>query len=63
MHILQYAVPAVVISAGILLNSSASYGTVAMSKQEKKACTACHTKAGSKELNDAGKAYQKDHKK
>ncbi len=29
-------------------------------KKEGKACTYCHTKAGSKELNDAGK-YYKDH--
>jgi len=30
------------------------------SKKEGKACTYCHTKAGSKELNDAGK-YYKEH--
>jgi len=29
-------------------------------KKEGKACTFCHTKSGSKELNDAGK-YYKDH--
>jgi len=27
-------------------------------KKEGKACTFCHVKAGSKELNDAGKYYQ-----
>jgi len=27
-------------------------------KKEGKKCTFCHTKAGSKELNDAGKYYQ-----
>ena len=29
-------------------------------KKEGKACTSCHIKTGSKELNDAGK-YYKDH--
>jgi len=29
-------------------------------KKEGKACTYCHTKAGSKDLNDAGK-YYKEH--
>jgi len=29
-------------------------------KAEKKACTACHVKTGSKELNDTGKCYQKN---
>jgi len=28
-------------------------------KKEGKTCTACHTKAGSKELNDVGKCYEK----
>ena len=28
------------------------------SKKEKTACTTCHTKAGSKELNDVGKCYE-----
>lgn len=28
------------------------------SKKESKACTYCHTKAGSKDLNDAGKYYK-----
>lgn len=28
------------------------------SKRESKACTYCHTKAGSKDLNDAGKYYK-----
>ena len=27
-------------------------------KKEKKACTFCHARAGSKELNDAGKYYK-----
>jgi hypothetical protein len=30
-------------------------------KKEKKGCTFCHVKMGSKELNDAGK-YYKEHK-
>ena len=31
---------------------------VEYSKTEKKACTTCHVKAASKELNDVGKCYQ-----
>ena len=30
-------------------------------KKEKKSCTTCHVKIGSKDLNDTGKCY-KDHK-
>ncbi len=28
-------------------------------KKEGKSCTVCHTKTGSKELNDVGKCYEK----
>ena len=38
-----------------LANAKSEY-----TKKEGKACTFCHTKAGSKELNDAGK-YYKEH--
>jgi hypothetical protein len=39
-----------------------SLGTAKMeyAKKEGKSCTFCHVKAGSKDLNDAGK-YYKDH--
>lgn len=36
-------------------------GKAEYTKTEKKACTFCHVKAGSKELNDVGKCYAKSH--
>jgi|YelNatPaOPRAMG01_1025707.scaffolds.fasta_scaffold23184_3 predicted nucleic acid-binding Zn-ribbon protein len=39
--------------------SITSFGTVEIAKKEKTACTTCHVKMGSKELNDVGKCYQK----
>jgi hypothetical protein len=36
-------------------------GKAQYTQKEKKACTVCHVKAGSKELNDIGKCYAKDH--
>lgn len=58
MRSMKFIVPAIFVFAGILVNSTASYGTVAMGKKEKKSCLTCHTKNGSKELNAAGKYYQ-----
>lgn len=57
MRSTKFIIPAIVVFGGLLINSTASYGTVAMSKKEKKACTTCHVKTGSKELNDTGKYY------
>lgn len=34
------------------------YAKPELSKKEKRTCTFCHVKAGSKELNDAGKYYR-----
>jgi hypothetical protein len=33
-------------------------GKPEFTKKEKTGCTTCHTKAGSKDLNDVGKCYQ-----
>jgi hypothetical protein len=46
--------------AGLALTSVQTQATVEYAKNEKKACTVCHTKAGSKELNDVGKCYEKN---
>ncbi len=49
---------------GLILSG---FGTTLMlakaeyTKTEKKPCTTCHVKAGSKELNDLGKCYAKSH--
>ncbi len=51
-------IPGTILMSGILLSSTMSMGKPAYSKAEKKACTFCHVKAGSKDLNDAGKYYR-----
>jgi hypothetical protein len=52
--------PATVAMAGLLFSvTSAVYAKPEYSKAEKKPCTACHVKTGSKDLNDAGKEWKK----
>lgn len=41
-----------------LVMSTLSVAKPEYSKKEGKGCTYCHTKMGSKELNDAGKYYK-----
>ncbi len=53
----HFVIPAAILSLGILFNSTASFGKAEYTKKEKKACTYCHVKQGSKDLNDAGKYY------
>jgi hypothetical protein len=36
-------------------------GKAEYTKKERKPCITCHVKVGSKELNDVGKCYQKNH--
>jgi hypothetical protein len=57
---LRIAVPSFVLVLGFVLSTTVSFGKSEYAKKEKKTCTYCHTKAGSKDLNDAGK-YYKDH--
>ena len=63
MRALKVAIPAVILAAGFLICSTASYGTPAYAKKTGKTCTFCHAKVESKEnmpknLTDAGKYYQ-----
>jgi hypothetical protein len=60
MSKLKIALPAIVLIAGFAVCTTTSYGKAEFTKKEKKGCTFCHTKANSKELNDAGK-YYKEH--
>ena len=46
-----------VLAAGILLNVSTTSANPDYTKKEKKVCTYCNVKAGSKELNDSDKYY------
>ena len=41
----------------VAFTSAVTHGRPEYSKKEKTACTTCHTKTGSKELNDVGKCY------
>ena len=56
-NLLRFSLPGAVLAAGILLNVSTTSAKPEYTKKENKACTYCHVKAGSKELNDAGKYY------
>ena len=57
---LKYIVPTLIISSFMMLSTSLSHAKPAYSTKEKKSCTFCHVKQGSKELNDAGN-YYKEH--
>jgi hypothetical protein len=58
MRALKLALPAVILMTGFILCTTATYGKPEYAKKEKKQCTFCHVKQGSKDLNDAGKYYQ-----
>jgi hypothetical protein len=60
MRIVKFAVPAAVLAVGLLCNTVASFGKAEYAKKEKKSCTFCHVKMGSKDLNAAGN-YYKEH--
>ncbi len=67
MRTLKLVVPSVLLMAGFLVCTTASYGTPEYAKKEKKGCNFCHGKiepankeAMQKNLNDAG-TYYKEH--
>jgi hypothetical protein len=61
MQHLKLAIPAVILLGGFVVCSTATYGKAEYNKQEKKACSFCHTVAvpnnadPAKGLTDAGK--------
>jgi hypothetical protein len=57
MKLLKVLIGVALITGSLLSLASAK---PEYAKKEAKACTFCHVKAGSKELNDAGK-YYKEH--
>lgn len=57
MKTLKLVLPALIALAGLVVSSTSSYAKPEYGKKEKKGCTFCHVKAGSKDLNDAGKYY------
>ncbi len=59
MKTIKFVVPALVLAAGLIVNTTTSHATPAIAKKEGvKSCTGCHVKAGSKDLNDAGKCFK-----
>ncbi|MBA3973551.1 MAG: hypothetical protein C0504_04940 [Candidatus Solibacter sp.] len=50
--------PAAAFAAALMLTGGVAFATKEMGKKEKKPCTVCHVKMGSKDLNDAGKYYK-----
>jgi hypothetical protein len=58
MRLLKYAVPLAVFAGGLILTTTTGFATMEIAKKEKKGCVVCHVKAGSKDLNDAGKYYK-----
>jgi len=60
MRALRIAIPLAMVTGWLLLTSSLTLGKQEYAKKEKKSCTYCHVKIGSKDLNDVGKCYQKN---
>ncbi len=56
--VVRLVFPAAAFAAVLMLGGGAAYATKEMSKKEKKPCTTCHVKAGSKDLNNVGKFYK-----
>jgi cytochrome c553 len=54
----RLVMPAAAFAAALMLTGGAAFATKEMSKKEKKPCTTCHVKMGSKDLNDVGKFYK-----
>lgn len=58
MKYLRLLIPAATLFAAFLAASGVSYATKEFSKKEKKACTYCHPKGNTKQLNEVGKYYK-----
>jgi hypothetical protein len=57
MRVLKVAVPSMIVMAGFVMCTTATYAKPEYAKKEGKSCVTCHTKAGQKDLNDTGKCY------
>lgn len=58
MRFWKAVVPCAIAAAGLMLSTINSYAKPQYAKQEKKSCTFCHVKMGSKDLNAAGTYYK-----
>ena len=62
LKLIENILPTLIVIGGVWIGTRPSYGNPEYAKTEKKGCTFCHVKTGSKDLNDAGKYYQEhDH--
>ncbi len=57
--VVKIAVFSMAVASAISLCSLSSLGTIQIATKEKAACTTCHVKMGSKELNVVGTCYAK----
>lgn len=59
MKLWKFAVPALILTAGLIVTTTTSSATIATAKKEgNKSCVTCHVKTGSKDLNNTGKCYK-----
>jgi len=62
MKKLKIALPGAILGFALMFSSSVSFAKPEFMKKEKGSkCVTCHVSAKSKDLNDTGKCYQKDH--
>jgi len=57
MRLVKLIFPGAILMMGLGLNTL-SFAKPEYTKKEKKACTVCHTKMGTKDLNETGKCYE-----
>lgn len=62
MKFIKFVLPVLVLIGGLAVCTVSSFGKAEYTKKEKKGCIYCHTNAkpkDGKDLNDAGKYYEK----
>jgi len=60
MRALKVTISAIGLAVCLSMLAPVLFGKAEYTKKEKKACTYCHVKAGSKDLNDVGNCYKKN---
>ena len=60
MRFLKYVLPAAIFAASLVFTTTTGFAKMEFSKTENKKCIYCHVKAGSKDLNAAGKHYKQN---
>ena len=61
MKKLKIALPGAILGIAFLFSSVSFAKPEFMKKEKGSKCTTCHVSVKSKDLNDTGKCYQKDH--